>query len=114
VQSAFDLYFGGINAHDYAKWASAVNGAEQANNPQSSWDSGYATTTDSNVVIDSITDNGDGTLTVAISFTSHQAGSDSVDGSTCNNWQQTFPLSPQGSRYVIGPPASGSTTYTDC
>jgi hypothetical protein len=66
------------------------------------------------VVIDSITDNGDGTLTAAISFTSHQAGSDSVDDSTCNNWQQTFPPVTPGIQYVIGPPASGGTTYTEC
>jgi hypothetical protein len=110
-----DRYFGGINSRNYSEWASAVNAQEQANNPPSSFASGYATTKDSGIVVDSITDNGDGTLTVSISFTSHQAAANSVDGvSTCNHWQQTLPVVPQGSGFVVSPPSSADTTHTDC
>ena len=57
---------------------------------------------DSNEVVNSITDNGDGTLTASVSFTSHQNAADSWDqSSTCNNWTLSLIPVPQGSGYVM-------------
>jgi hypothetical protein len=113
VQNLLDRYFAGINSHDYAEYASTLDAGMQGNNSSSSFNTGYATTKDSDEVIDSIASNGSG-LVAVIAFTSHQASADSVDGSTCNNWQLTLPLVPQGSGYVITTPPSGYATYTNC
>ena len=113
MQNALDRYFGGINSRNYAEYASALDAGMRGDNSSSSFSTGYATTTDSREMIDSIASDGSG-LTAVITFTSHQASADSVDGSTCNSWQLTLPLVPQGSGYVITTPPSGYAAYTDC
>ena len=65
-------------------------------------------------MVNSITANGDGSLTASVSFTSTQDPSDSVDKSSCNKWTLNLPLVPQGSGYVISTPPSGYATHSDC
>jgi hypothetical protein len=113
VETTFTHYFGGINAHDYTEYASALDSAMQAANPKSTFDSGYSTTTDSNEKINSIGGSG-GNLTAVVTFKSMQAASDSPDGSTCNDYTLALPLVQQGSGYVIATPPSGYASYTDC
>jgi hypothetical protein len=113
VESLFTAYFDGINTHNFTEYSSALAPAMQAKNPQSSFDSGYATTMDSNETINSITPSGSG-LTAVITFTSRQAPADSPDKSACNNWTLTLPLVPQGSGYVITVPPQGYASMTDC
>jgi hypothetical protein len=114
VQTLFNHYFNAINTRNYSEYASTLDATMQANNPKSHFDSGYATTTDSSEVINSITDNGGGSLTANISFSSTQDPSDSVDNSSCNNWILNLPLVRQGSGYVLSTPPSGYATHTDC
>ena len=114
VQSLFNRYFNSINTRNYSEYSGTLDATMQANNSKSHFDSGYSTTTDSNEVINSITDNGDGSLTANVSFTSTQDPADSVDNSSCNNWTLNLPLVAQGSGYVLSPPPSGYATYTDC
>jgi len=114
VQSLFNRYFNSINTRNYTEYSGTLDSTMQANTSQSHFDSGYATTTDSSEEINSITDNGDGSLTVSVSFTSTQDPSDSVDHSSCNKWTLNLPLVPQGSGYVLSTPPSGYATYTDC
>ncbi|HUN38381.1 MAG TPA: hypothetical protein VMU95_40845 [Trebonia sp.] len=113
VETTFTHYFGGINAHDYAEYASSLDAAMQKANPQSSFDSGYSTTTDSGETINSIAGSGSN-LTAVVTFKSMQAASDSPDGSTCNHYTLTLPLVRQGSGYVITTPPSGYASYSDC
>jgi hypothetical protein len=113
VETTFTHYFGGINAHDYAEYASSLDAAMQKANSQSSFDSGYSTTTDSGETINSIAGSGSN-LTAVVTFKSMQAASDSPDGSTCNNYTLTLPLVRQGSGYVVATPPSGYASYTDC
>lgn len=113
VQTLFNTYFDGINTHNYAEFASTLDAGMQAKNPQSTFDSGYATTTDSSETITSISGSASG-LTAVVTFTSRQAPSDSPDKSACNNYRLTLPLVPQGSGYVITAPPSGYATYSDC
>jgi hypothetical protein len=113
VESLFTTYFQGINTHNYAEFASTLDASMQARNPQSSFDTGYKTTTDSNETISSIASTGSG-LTVVVMFTSHQSPSDSPDKSACNNYTLTLPLVPQGSGYVITVPPQGYAAITDC
>jgi hypothetical protein len=113
LETTFSHYFGGINAHDYAEYASSLDSAMQAANPKSTFDSGYSTTADSSETINSIAGSGSN-LTAVVTFKSMQAASDSPDGSTCNNYTLTLPLVRQGSGYVIATPPTGYASWTDC
>jgi hypothetical protein len=113
VVDVFNRYFNGINNHDYATYSSALTPAAQANQPESDFNKGYETTTDSNETVSAIYGSG-ANLTAVVTFTSNQDPKDSVDGSACNNWQLTFPLVAQGNGYLIGIPAKGSTQWSDC
>jgi hypothetical protein len=113
VESLFTAYFQGINTRNYAEYASALDAAMQAKITQSSFESGYSSTTDSNEQINSITPSASG-LTAVVTFTSHQSPSNSPDKSPCNNYTLTLPLVPQGSGYVIDVPPPGYAHFTDC
>jgi hypothetical protein len=114
VQNLLGHYFDAINTRNYTEYSSTLDATMRANSPQSRFDHGYATTTDSSVVVNSITSNGNGTLTANVSFTSTQDPSDSVDHSPCNKWTLNLPLVAQDSGYVISTPPSDYATYTDC
>ena len=115
VEAYLDRYFAAINAHNYSAYNSLLDAQEQQGNSRATFDSGYATTKDSNEVLTGIDDTGGGNLTAHVSFTSHQRTANSVDGSACNNWQISLYLAPQGSSYVMtAAPAGYHAAYTDC
>jgi hypothetical protein len=113
VVDLFNRYFDGINTRNYSEYAGTLDAGMRGQNSQSSFNSGYATTTDSNETITAISGSGS-SLTATVTFTSRQDPADSVDKSACNNWQLTLPLVAQGSGYLITTPPSGYATYTDC
>jgi hypothetical protein len=105
----------GINDRDYAEYASSQTAQGKEDQPQSSFDAGYATTTDTGMTLTSLTPTGGGNLTAAVTFTSHQSPSDSVDGSACNDWLLNLYLVPNGAGYLITPaPPDYEPTHTDC
>ena len=115
VETTLSRYFQGINTHDYAEYQSAHNAPEQASESQSAFKSGYASTADSGMTLVSLDSTANGGESATVTFTSHQAAGASIDGSTCNNWQLTFFLVPQGGGYLIGEPPSGyKPVYSDC
>ena len=116
VETVLSHYFQGINTHNYAEYSSALDAQEQAKQPQSSFDSGYSTTTDSGMTLTSLTSTSGGGLAATVTFTSHQSASASVDKkSTCNHWTLTLYLVPQGTGYLKGSAPSGyQPTYSDC
>jgi hypothetical protein len=115
VETVLSHYFHGINSHSYPEFAKTLNPAAQANEPQSRFESGYATTTDSGMTLTSLTDSGSGGLVATVTFTSHQAPADSYDNSACNAWTFNFYLVPQGSGYLITPDPPGyHPTGSDC
>lgn len=115
VEIVLSHYFQGINRHDYAEYASSQTAAGKADQPQPSFDSGYATTVDSGMTLTSLAPTGDGDLTATVQFTSHQSPSDSVDGSACNGWVLNLYLVPSGTGYLITPaPPSYEPSHTDC
>jgi len=115
VETTLSRYFQGINTHDYAEYQSAHNAAEQAAESQATFKSGYASTADSGMTLVSLDSTSNGGESATVTFTSHQAAGSSIDGSTCNNWQLTFFLVPQGGGYLIGAPPSGyKPVYSDC
>jgi hypothetical protein len=115
VETVLSQYFNGINTHNYAEYSSTLTAQNKANQPQSSFQSGYSTTTDSGMTLTSLTSTGGGDLTATVTFTSHQSPADSVDNSSCNNWTLNFYLVPNGTGYLISPAPSGyQPTYSDC
>ena len=115
VEAYLNRYFSAINTRNYGAYQSLLDAQQQQGNSRSKFDSGFATTKDSNEVLTGIDDTGGGTLTANVSFTSRQSSADSVDGSACNNWRISLFLVPDGTSYVMtAAPASYHAGYTDC
>ena len=115
VEAYLNQYFGAINSRNYNAYNSLLDAQEQQGNSQSTFESGYATTKDSNEVLTDIEHTGGGALTANVSFTSRQDPANSVDGSTCNNWHISLYLVPQGNGYVMtAAPGDYHATYSDC
>jgi hypothetical protein len=115
VEIVLSHYFQGINDHNYAEYASSQTAQGKADQPESSFDSGYATTTDSGMTLTALTPTGQGGLTATVTFSSRQSPSDSVDDSACNAWILNLYLVPNGAGYLITPAPSGyEPSYTDC
>ena len=101
VEAFLNRYFNSINTRNYGEYNSLLDAQRQQGDSQSTFDSGYATTKDTNEVLTGITDTGNGSLTANVSFTSHQNPADSPDQSTCDDWQISLFLVPQGASYVM-------------
>jgi hypothetical protein len=115
VETLLSHYFHGINTRDYAEYASTLSPAQQAKQSQSTFESGYSTTTDSGMTLTSLASDGSAGLVATVTFTSHQSPAQSVDHSACNAWTLSFYLVPQGAGYLIGPAPSGyQPTHSDC
>lgn len=115
VTMLLNHYFTAINQHDYSAWVSLFDQQLQQPDPESSFDAGYATTTDSAVTLTSISGTGSGSLAASVTFTSKQSPADSPDNSSCDQWSITLFLVPNGSGYLIGPPPSGyHASYQAC
>jgi hypothetical protein len=115
VDAYLNRYFNSINTKNYSEYNSLLDTQKQQADSRSSFDSGFATTKDSNEVLTGIDDTGGGSLTANVSFTSRQSPADSVDQSACNDWQLSVFLVPQGSGYVMtAAPAGYQASYTDC
>jgi hypothetical protein len=115
VEKTLTAYFQGINTHNYAEYASSLDAQQLATQPESEFNSGYSSTSDSGMKLISLTSAGNGGLTATVTFTSHQAEGTGVDGSSCNNWTLNFYLVKQGASYLKGAAPSGyQPTYSDC
>jgi hypothetical protein len=115
VEAYLNRYFSAINTRNYSAYQTLLDAQEQQGNSRSTFDSGFATTKDSDEVLTGIDDTGGGSLTANVSFTSRQSPGDSADGSACNHWQISLYLASQGSSYVMtAAPAGYHAGYTDC
>ena len=115
VTALVNSYFTAINQHDYVAYTSLLDPQMQQQNSQSSFDSGYATTTDSAETLTSISGTGSGGLAASLTFTSQQSPADSPDNSSCDQWSITLFLVPNGTGYLIGaPPSSYRASYQAC
>jgi hypothetical protein len=115
VDAYLNRYFNAINTRNYSEYNSLLDAQKQQADSQSGFDSGFATTKDSNEVLTGIENTGGGTLTANVSFTSRQSPADSIDQSACNDWQLSVFLVAQGSGYVMtAAPAGYQASYTDC
>ena len=115
VTALVNSYFMAVNQHDYSAYVRLFDQQMQQQNSESSFDSGYATTTDSAETLTSISDTGSGGLAASVTFTSQQDPADSPDNSSCDQWSITLFLVPNGAGYLIGTPLSGyQASYQAC
>ncbi len=114
VTAFLNSYFTAINAHDYQAYDSLLDQQLQPY-PQSSFDAGYGSTTDSNETLTSITDTGSGGEAASVTFTSHQQPAESPDNSSCDQWSITLFLVPNGNGYLEGAaPSTYHASYQAC
>ena len=99
VQALVERYFSAINSHDYAAYNSIHDAKSQM--ARSTFDSGYATTTDSAEELTAISDAGGGELAATVAFISHQDPADSITKTSCTKWTIMLYLLPQGGSYLI-------------
>jgi hypothetical protein len=100
---------------DYDTYQSLLDAQEQQGNSRSAFESGYATTKDSNEVLTGIEHTGGGRLTANVSFTSRQSPANNVDGSACNDRHISLYLVPYGTTYVMtAAPGDYHAGYSDC
>ena len=115
VEAYLNRYFDAINTQNYSEYNSLLDAQGQQDDSPSNFDSGYATTKDSNEVLTGIEDTGGGSLTANVSFTSRQSPADSIDHSACDNWQISLYLVPQGNSYAAtAVPPGYHAAHTAC
>jgi hypothetical protein len=114
VQGSLVTYFTAIDSEQYQTAWDQLTPAEQAitqGDSEPRFASDLATTQDSDVVITSMTLQDDGTESVGLTFTSHQAAADSPDGtSTCDNWSMVYSMAQVGvaNQWLIAKVASAT------
>jgi hypothetical protein len=115
VMALVTSYFAAINAHNYQNYVSLLTASTAQNFTQAQFNSGYDSTTDSNMTLASISSTGSGSVAATLTFTSQQLPADSPNNSPCDKWQITLYLQPDGNSYLIGPPpASYHASYAPC
>jgi hypothetical protein len=115
VEAVVTSYFAAINAHNYQGYVSLLTPSVAQGLTRAQFNSGYGSTSDSGMVLTSISSTDSGSVAATLTFTSRQLPADSPDNSPCDNWQITLYLQPNGSSYLIGPPPAGyKASYTAC
>jgi hypothetical protein len=95
VARAFGTYFGGIDGREYAQAYAVYSPSAQSHLAYQSWANALSTTNDSAVSVTSMSHNADGSLSVAVDFTSHQSPSNGPNpGESCTNWSLIYDLVP--------------------
>ena len=113
VQQLLQSYFDAINQHDYASWVQSVTGDLAARQNNQQWLLAYATTVDSSIWMQSMSDD---PLQVHLQFTSQQdadlAPADlQVD---CIHWTLTYQFGSEDGHLVVGSTVDGSVKYAKC
>jgi hypothetical protein len=112
-------YFGGIDAGRYMQAWDTFTPALQEAVPFQPWANGLSTSQDSQVVVQSIQHNADGTIDADVSFQSHQAGQYGPNpGETCTNWSLDYQLVPGAGAgslsYLINKVTDIGSGHTSC
>jgi hypothetical protein len=92
IQSTFESYFGGINTRNWDQAYAQYSPSYQANTGKQAFESTDTTSIDTNVVVTSVTDNPDQSVTADVSFTSSQAAAYGQNGETCTDWALAYQL----------------------
>jgi hypothetical protein len=106
VQNAMQNYFNAINHPNYDLWKSTVTPKVVQAETKASWEAGYNTTKDTDMVVYRIEQSDTG-LDVFGTFTSHQNPDDGPEGLKvgCIRWAMVWPLAKSGNGYLIDVPS---------
>jgi hypothetical protein len=104
VLAFLDEYFAAINSHDYQQYRSLLDGRLRQGETAAEFRDGYWSTTDTGAKLVRLAPAAAQGLAATITFTSHQAASDSPTQTACTDWRTTLYLSPLAESYVIQPP----------
>lgn len=115
IVTYLDQYFTAINKHDYQGYM-ALRGPQMSQGlTESEFDTGYAGTKDSDEILVGISSAPNGDSVGEVSFTSHQSAAESPTGTTCNKWDISLYLAPDGDSYLMdNPPSSYKSKYLAC
>ncbi len=113
AQQLLQGYFDAINQHDYASWTQVVSPAMAARQDSAGWLQAYATTVDSSIWMESMSDD---PLQVRMRFTSVQdpdlAPRDlPLD---CIDWTLTYQITDHDGQLAVSSTVEGSITKTRC
>ncbi len=115
VEALVTSYFAAINAHNYQNYVTLLTPSVAQGLTPAQFNSGYGSSSDSNMMLTGISSTGSGSVAATLTFTSRQLPADSPNHSSCDNWQITLYLQPDGNSYLIGPtPAGYQASPTAC
>lgn len=116
ILSLLGQYFAVINAHDYQGYLALLSPQAQQGWTAAAFAGGFQATQDSGQTLTGISTAADGRTVAAVTFTSHQAPSASVnDSQSCTIWHILLFLEPACNGYLIGDPPPGYTaSYAAC
>jgi hypothetical protein len=113
IQPVITEYFLAINGRDYTGYLTTQSAGNAPTEQQ--FQTGFRSTTDSHVVVTSITTASDGRPAADVTFTSRQQPQDGPDGESCTNWQVMMFFDDNAGTYTIGaPPADYRASHQAC
>ena len=113
IQPVITEYFRAINSRDYTGYLTTQSTGNAPTEQQ--FQTGFRSTTDSHVVVTSITTASDGRPAADVTFTSRQQPQDGPDGESCTNWQVMMFFDDNAGTYTIGaPPPDYHASYQAC
>jgi hypothetical protein len=116
VADFIGMYFSAINSRGYRGYISLFTAQDRPALTAAQFAQDYRTTTDSDETLTGLSTAAGGDIVAAVTFTSHQAATESVTGTqTCTDWTVSFYLVHDGGGYLIDhPPASYHAAYAAC
>lgn len=113
VQDLLQTYFDAINTRDYPAWRGAVTDDQARAQDADHWRAGYATTTDSNVLVMSIQDD---PLRARVRFSSQQSVelAPSALRADCIDWDLTYLVVERDGRLLISGLEPSSQSMAAC
>jgi hypothetical protein len=115
IVAPLETYFAGINGHDYQTAASVLDPAGPVNpyNPEEfrRFAEGLVTTTNSDIVLQAVSDDADGFVRVVVTFRSEQEAGYGPKGrelETCTRWRVVYRLQATAGGYLIRYASSNS------
>jgi hypothetical protein len=113
IEGVINRYFRAINGRDYAAYQATQSPGMAMT--ESQFQTGFASTRDSDVLITGITTMPGGQPAADVTFTSRQQPQDGPDGESCTNWRVTMYFDGNAGTYTIGAPPNGyKASYRAC
>jgi hypothetical protein len=113
IEGVINRYFRAINGRDYAAYQATQSPGMAMT--ESQFQTGFASTRDSDVLITGITTMPGGQPAADVTFTSRQQPQDGPDGESCTNWRVTMYFDGSAGTYTIGAPPNGyKAAYQAC